>query len=79
MDGVFGVADEFFNLSPEVKTKSSKKVGTSSNGWDDLERERSVLYRLTWEKDGGGGEGEVERKLVPHPITWKGKGLAFIC
>ena len=78
MDGVFSVADEFFNLSPEVKTKSSKKVGTSSNGWDDLERERSVLYLLTWEKDGEEGGG-LERKLIPHPITWKGKGLAFVC
>ena len=40
INDVLEVVDEFFNLGPEVKSKYSKKKGTSPNGWDTLERER---------------------------------------
>ena len=40
VDLVFETYDQFFNLSPEVKAKYAKKVITSANGWDAVERER---------------------------------------
>jgi len=39
IDSVFETYDKCFNLSVEVKEKYSKKVGTSPDGWDALERE----------------------------------------
>nr|XP_058970280.1 uncharacterized protein LOC131796687 [Pocillopora verrucosa] len=39
IDSVFKTFDRFFELNQDVKEKYTKDKGTSSNGWDALERE----------------------------------------
>ena len=43
IDSVFKTFDRFFELNQDVKEKYTKDKGTSSNGWDALERERFVI------------------------------------
>ena len=48
VDSMFETFDQFFNLSPEVKAKYTKKKMTvqnvnPQNGWDAVEVERSVV------------------------------------
>lgn len=40
IDSAFYAADQFFQLSYDVKDKYSKTAGENPNGWDAIERER---------------------------------------
>ena len=43
IDTVFKTYDRFFEFSQDVKEKYTKDKGTSSSGWDALERERYAV------------------------------------